>query len=198
MTGPNDEELVAAYQRGESRAFETLLHRHERGVFAFCLRMLGHRMEAEEVTQESFLRVVRALPGYRHGPESCFRSYLYRIARNQCLDLLRKRSRGGRETPEAAAPEWELESIPSGNPGPDEQAHARRTRQALQRALGALPPEQREVFLLKEVRDMKLQDVAAVTGANLNTVKSRLRYALQGLREHLGREGLGEEAAHGM
>ncbi len=196
MNERSDEELVTAYQKGESLAFEILLKRHEKGVFNFSLRMVGKRMEAEEVTQESFLRFIRASSRYRS--ESGFRNYLYRIARNLCLDLLRKRSRGGEVTPEAAAPNGNLESVPNGNPGPDDQADAQRTRQALQQALRALPPEQREVFLLKEVRDMKLQDVAAVTGANINTVKSRLRYALHGLREQLTREGLGKEAGHAV
>jgi RNA polymerase sigma-70 factor (ECF subfamily) len=68
----------------------------------------------------------------------------------------------------------------------------------LSRALQQLPPEQREVILLKEVRDMKLEDVARITGTNLNTVKSRLRYALLGLREHLSREGVSREDGHDM
>jgi RNA polymerase sigma-70 factor (ECF subfamily) len=192
----SDEELVAAYQKGEARAFEFLLKRHETGVFNFTRRMLGNRMEAEEVTQESFLRFIRAASRYRS--EAGFRNYLYRIARNLCLDLLRKRSRGGGGSPGTATPDGSLESVPNGNPGPDDQADARRTRQALQQALQALPPEQREVFLLKEVRDLKLQDVAAVTGANINTVKSRLRYALHALREQLTREGLGKETGHAV
>ncbi len=196
MSQDSDEELVTAYQRGEPQAFEALLKRHERGVFNFSLRMLGNRMEAEEVTQESFLRFIRASSRYR--TETGFRNYLYRIARNLCLDLLRKRSRGSVETPEAAGPEGRMESIPNGNPGPDAQADASRIRQALRKALRALPPEQREVFLLKEVRDMKLQDVASVTGTNINTVKSRLRYALLALREQLTREGLGKEAGHAV
>jgi len=192
----SDEELVVAYQRGDPQAFETLLGRHERGIFNFCLRMLGSPMEAEEVTQESFLRFIGAASRYR--PESAFRNYLYRIARNLCLDLLRKRARRGLQPAEAAGHDGTLESVPNGNPGPDELAHDRRTRQTLQRALRALPVEQREVFLLKEVRDLKLEDVAAVTGANINTVKSRLRYALQGLRAQLAREGLGKEAGHAV
>jgi len=192
----SDEELVAAYQRGDARAFETLLGRHERGVYNFCLRMLGNPTEAEELTQESFLRFIGASSRFR--PDPGFRSYLYRIARNLCLDLLRKRARAGARAPETPGPEGGLEAVPNGNPGPDEQAHGRRVRESLHRALGRLPVEQREVFLLKEVRDLKLEDVAAVTGANINTVKSRLRYALQGLREQLAREGLGKEAGRAV
>ena len=71
-------------------------------------------------------------------------------------------------------------------------------REAIRRALLSLPEDQREAFLLKEVKDMKLQDVATITGANLNTVKSRLRYALIRLREHLTEEGIGKEMGHDM
>jgi RNA polymerase sigma-70 factor, ECF subfamily len=194
LTEHTDEELMAAFRQGEVPAFDALLRRHEKGVFNFSLRMLGRRMEAEEVTQESFLRLIGAASGARS--ETCFRNYLYRIARNLCLDLLRKRSRRRENAPEAADTAGGVESVPDLNPGPDDLALMRQTRRALQKALGNLPPEQREVILLKEVRDMKLQDVAAVTGTNLNTVKSRLRYALHGLRDELARQGIGKEAGH--
>jgi len=153
-------------------------------------------MQAEEVAQESFLRLIQASSRYR--AESSLRNYLYRIARNHCLDLLRKKSRKSEVAEDFLKPTGTMESVANGNPGPDFHADANQTRQALRTALGNLPAEQREVFLLKEVRDMKLQDVATVTGSNINTVKSRLRYALLNLREQLTREGLGREAGYEM
>lgn len=191
-----DEALMLAFQKGETAAFEVLLKRHERGVYTFAKRHLGNRMQAEEVTQESFLRVIKASSRYR--PTAGFRNYLYQIARNLCLDILRRRSRGMEEPSVDPNPAAMVESVPNGNPGPESRVGARQMRSALQRALDQLPPEQREVFLLKEVKDMKLQDVARVTGTNLNTVKSRLRYALAGLRERLSADGIGREADNGV
>jgi len=187
----SDEQLMLAYQQGDTRAFETLLTRHEKGVYGFALRMLGDSMLAEEVAQESFLRVIQSASRYR--AKTSFRHYLYRIARNLCIDLLRKRPREPRTPDLDAGSPGTPEGIPNGNPGPESNLAAAQLRSAIHRALATLPEDQREAFLLKEVKGMKLQDVAAITGANLNTVKSRLRYALTRLREHLVDQGIGKE-----
>ena len=187
---------MLAYQKGDTAAFEILLKRYEKGIFSFALRHLGSPMQAEEVTQESFLRVIRAASRYK--PRSSFRNYLYQVARNLCFDLHRKKGRRMEEVGQDSSPGASLDRVPNGNPGPESNVDALELRSALQRALLSLPPEQREVVLLKEVEDMKLQDVARITGTNLNTVKSRLRYALFSLREHLSTEGVGKEADNGM
>jgi RNA polymerase sigma-70 factor (ECF subfamily) len=187
---------MLAYKQGDTRAFETLLSRHEKGVYGFALRMLGDSMLAEEVAQESFLRIIQSASRYR--ANASFRNYLYRIARNLCVDLLRKRPREPRTPDLDAGSPGTPEGIPNGNPGPESNAGAAQLRSAIRRALATLPEDQREAFLLKEVEGMKLQDVAAITGANLNTVKSRLRYALMRLREHLSQEGIGKEICHEM
>ena len=191
-----DEELMLALQKGETAAFDVLLKRHERGVYTFAKRHLGNRMQAEEVTQESFLRVIKASSRYK--PTAGFRNYLYQITRNLCLDILRRRAKGLEEAVAESNPGTLPESVPNGNPGPESKAGANQLRSALQRALDELPQEQREVFLLKEVKDLKLQDVARVTGTNPNTVKSRLRYALANLREKLSADGVGREADNGV
>lgn len=187
----SDEQLMLAYQQGDTGAFEILLTRHERGLYGFALRMLGDRMLAEEVTQESFLRVIQSASRYR--AKASFRNYLYRIARNLCVDLLRKRPREPRTPDLDAGCPGTPEGVPNGNPGPEDNAAAVQLRSAIRGALATLPEDQREAFLLKEVKGMKLQDVAAVTGANLNTVKSRLRYALARLRELLAEQGIEKE-----
>jgi len=187
---------MLAYKKGDPAAFEALLKRYEKGVYCFALRMVNNRAMAEDVTQESFLRVIKASGRYK--AKACFRNYLYRIARNLCVDLLRKKGKGMLEAESRLNPEGLLDSLPDDNPGPELRTGARQARLALYKALQNLPAEQREVFLLKEVKDMKLQDVAKVTGTNLNTVKSRLRYALFSLREQLSGEWGGKEAGHVM
>ncbi len=187
----SDEQLMLAFQKGDTRAFETLLTRHERGVYGFALRMLGDSMLAEEVAQESFLRIIQSASRYR--AKASFRHYLYRIARNLCVDLLRKRPREPRPPDLDAGSAGTPEGIPDRNPGPENNVGAAQLRSAIRRAVSTLPEDQREAFLLKEVKGMKLQDVATIPGANLNTVKSRLRYALTRLREHLAEQGIGKE-----
>lgn len=196
MEQSSDEELMLAYQQGDLGAFESLLRRHQGAVFGFALRLLGNRALAEEAAQESFLRLIKASSRYTAG--ASFRNYLYQIARNLCFDLLRKQARTPEEPAVAGNPAGSLESLANGNPGPEAQAGSGQVRLALHRALRELPPEQREVFLLKEVRDMKLEDVARIAGTNLNTVKSRLRYALAALRERLTRDGVGRENGHDL
>ena len=196
MEERSDEQLMLAFQRGNPRAFEILLTRHEKGVYRFALRMLGDSMRAEEVAQESFLRVIQSAARYK--AKAGFRNYLYRIARNLCIDLQRKRPREARSPGGEAGPGGTPEGAPDRNPSPENHVGAEELRSAIRRALLALPADQREAFLLKEVKDMKLQDVAAITGANLNTVKSRLRYALIRLREHLSEQGIGKEIGHEM
>lgn len=187
----SDEQLLLAFQKGDTQAFETLLTRHEKGVYRFALRMLGDSMLAEEVAQESFLRIIQSASRYR--AKASFRNYLYRIARNLCVDLLRKRPREPRTPDLDAGSTGTPEGIPDETPGPENNAEAAQLQLLIRRALATLPADQREAFLLKEVKGMKLQDVAAITGTNLNTVKSRLRYALARLRENLTEQGVGKE-----
>jgi len=186
----SDEQLMLAFQRGDAKAFEMLLTRHEKGMYGFALRMVGDSMLAEEVAQEAFLRIIQSAPRYR--AKASFRNYVYRIVRNLCVDHLRRRPREPRPPDLEAGLPGTTEGIPDGNPGPEHHVGAAQLRSAIRRALFTLPADQREAFLLKEVKGMKLQDVAAITGANLNTVKSRLRYALIRLREHLSEEGIGK------
>jgi RNA polymerase sigma-70 factor (ECF subfamily) len=192
----SDEALMLAYQEGDTSGFEVVLKRYEKGIYHFALRMMDDRMQAEEVTQECFLRVIKACSRYK--VRASFRNYLYHIARNLCFDRLRKRPREGWNTQSDANPGDLLGLIPDTNPGPENQVSIEQVRRAICNAIQSLPPDQREVFLLKEVRDMKLQDVATITGTNLNTVKSRLRYALINLREQLSREGIAREMCHEM
>ena len=196
MSEPSDETLMLAYQEGDPSAFEVVLKRYEKGIYHFALRMVGNRAQAEEITQECFLRVIKASSHYR--ASASFRNYLYRIARNLCVDGLRKRPRKGWDAQSDTNQGDLLELLSDTNPGPESQVGIGQIRQVVRRALQGLPPDQREVFLLKEVRGMKLQDVATITGTNLNTVKSRLRYALIHLREQLSREGIVREMCHEM
>ncbi|MFZ5471017.1 MAG: RNA polymerase sigma factor [Myxococcota bacterium] len=191
-----DEQLMLAFQSGDARAFETLVRRHRGPVFNFILRFAGQRQRAEDLLQETWLKVVRGAGEYE--PKARFTTWVYTIARNLCVDSARKesyRQADSLDAPVGGAPEGEGrllgESLPDGGGiGPERGAYNARVRPLLERALMSLPEEQREVFILREYNGIAFKDIAQVTGVPENTVKSRMRYALEGLRRRLAELGV--------
>ncbi len=189
---PSDEELFARYrERGDVSALGDLLERYRRPLYNFILRHLGDRSRAEEVLQETLLRAVHRAD--RFEGKSRFSTWLYTIARNLCIDTSRKlvfrRHRSldeplrGRDGGEAGATLGDR--VTDGAPDVGRLAESARLRAAVVEAVEALPPEQREVFLMREVQGMPFKEIAQVVGVSENTVKSRMRYALERLRAAL-------------
>jgi RNA polymerase sigma-70 factor, ECF subfamily len=185
----SDERLMLRFQKGDVSAFEELVRRHRTPLFSFLLRFTGDRGRAEDLCQETFLRVVRAGEGWK--PEALFRTWLYAMARNQAVDEARRQA--FRRTEPLDDPARAAE--PSTAPGPDRAAEAALLRPKLEAALAALPAEQREVFLLREHAGLRFHEIAEVTGVPENTVKSRMRYALEALRARLEALGIAPDGA---
>ena len=166
------------FRAGEGGAFPVLVERHRARVFAFVLRLTQNHSRAEDVLQETWLRVARGAQGY--SPAARFTTWVYTIARNLCVDAAR------RESHRASAPLLE-EPADTGTPwnDPERGAGSAELRPLLEAAVAALPEEQREVFLLRELAGVPFADIARMTGAPEPTVKSRMRYALEALRKHL-------------
>jgi RNA polymerase sigma-70 factor (ECF subfamily) len=184
---------MLAFRSGDARAFDALVRRHRTPVFNFILRYTGQRARAEDLLQETWLKAVRGAPDYE--PKARFTTWVYTIARNLCVDSARKESYRQTESLEAPAGAEEdgrmlAEVLPDGNAAPDRAAHNSRLRPLLERALEGLPQEQREVFILREYSGIAFKDIAVVTGVPENTVKSRMRYALEGLRKKLQELGV--------
>lgn len=184
-----DAKLFQAFQNGDHQAFETLLKRHERGVVSFIFRQVGNYDRAQELGQETFLRVIRNADGWT--PSARFRTWLFTIARNLCIDEARRaRHRQSDsldeqiyEDSDGATGVDRLQDVDALNP---EQAPVRSEfRIRMQKLLHALPDEQREVFCLRHFEDMRFTEIAKLQGISENTVKSRMRYALAALREAL-------------
>ena len=191
---------MLAFRAGDARAFETLVRRHRTPVFNFILRFTGHRARAEDVLQETWLKVVRSAGEYT--PKAKFTTWLYTIARNLCVDSARKesyRQASSLEAPAAGADGEEGrplgEGLPDTGASPERGAYNARLRPLLERALASLPEEQREVFILREYSGIPFKDIAEVTGVSENTVKSRMRYALDGLRRRLAELGVDGDLA---
>lgn len=185
----DDQELMARYAQGQPQAFAILYERHRRPVFNFILRSCGRRDVAEEIVQDVFLGVIKSAATY--APNAKFTTWLYRIARNACIDAARKRSRADLQSlnePAVADDDGPSRqdrlADPEARSGDvDSDRHAFRDR--LQQALAKLPDEQREVFILREISGLTFAEVADVADTKIPTAKSRMRYALKTLRGEL-------------
>ncbi|MBI3182196.1 MAG: RNA polymerase sigma factor [Myxococcales bacterium] len=192
---------MLAFKSGDARAFEVLVRRHRTPVFNFILRFTGQKQRAEDLLQETWLKVVRSASEYE--PKARFTTWVYTIARNLCVDSARKesyRQADSLDAPVRAGDEGDGrllgELLPDvGGADPERGAHNARLRPLLERALLSLPEEQREVFILREYAGVQFKDIAQVTGVPENTVKSRMRYALEGLRRRLEKLGVDGDLA---
>ena len=172
MAEAPDEQLMLAYRGGNAGAFETLYARHRIRLFRFVLRSIKARAVAEELYQEIWMRVIEARKSY--APKARFTTWLYTIAHNHLIDHWRKRG--------LTLVALEGDEVASGSPDPADQAQARESLARFAAALEALPPLQREAFLLHEEGGLSIAEIAAATGANEETAKSRLRYATAKLK----------------
>lgn len=189
-----DEALMMAYRDGEVAAFEELLSRYEQKLYHFIYRMVPHEQVAHDLLQESFLSVVRS--ARRYSPQAKFTTWLYTIARNQCIDHFRRakhRRHASLDQPRGADAQGPtlLDRLSGGEPSALDRAGAAQFSAHVQRALDALPDEQREVFVMRELQNLKFKEIADIVGASEGTIKSRMRYALQSLRS-----ALAEHAPH--
>jgi RNA polymerase sigma-70 factor (ECF subfamily) len=187
-TEDTDEDLMVLYQRGEVRAFEVLLSRHRKPVYNFILRFIGDKETAEDLLQESFMRVIRGAEAYKR--QAKFTTWLYTIARNLCVDQTRRRKHRKHASLDAPMDASDdagtlLDVIPSNEMASDRKSVNKQLHATMSRAIEALSEEQREVFLMREFLDMPFKQIADVVGVPENTVKSRMRYALEKLRLEL-------------
>jgi RNA polymerase sigma-70 factor (ECF subfamily) len=183
----SDESLMLRYRDGDVRAFEVLVTRHRKGVYNFILRFVRDAAQAEDVLQETFLRVIKGADAYEK--QAKFTTWLFTIARNLCVDAARRGKHRKAASLDAPVGDDEgaalIDLIAGGDPGADKQAVNRELGVRLRKAIESLPDEQREIFLLREVNDLQFNEIAEIVGCPENTVKSRMRYALEKLREAL-------------
>ena len=177
-----DEALLAAYAAGDARAFAELYERHERPVYRYFLRQGATPAQADDLTQDTWLAVVRHAEQFE--PRARFTTWLYTIARSKLVDHWRRRDESVSLDEAANDPDGEsLLGIDAGDAQrPDVQAISRAQARAFINAVEQLPPVQREAFLLQAEVGLSLEEIAAVTRAGHETVKSRLRYAMAKLR----------------
>jgi RNA polymerase sigma-70 factor (ECF subfamily) len=185
LSDESDEALMGQYRRGEVRAFEVLLRRHRRPVFNFVLRYVRDPALAEDLLQETFLRVIKGADSYE--VQSKFTTWLYTIARNLCVDASRRAKHRRAQSLDAPLDAEEggatlLDVTRDGRAAVDRTVIGKQLGERIQGAVEELVEEQREVFVMREVLNLSFKEIADIVGVSENTVKSRMRYALEKLR----------------
>lgn len=175
-----DELTLLRAQRGDPRARRDLVDRYQRPVFALLSRMLFHRgqqLALEDLAQETFLRVFKALPGFQRSGPARLSTWILTIATNLAIDHLRRRKLPTDSLSDASEPEADAAT--------DSDAERRRLAAVLRRAIDELAPEYRAAFLLREYHEFEYTEIASTLQIDLGTVKSRLSRARAALRRSL-------------
>ena len=168
----DDGAVVARCLRGDTAAFALLVERYERVLFSVALRMLGDAEDARDATQDAFVKVYQRLGEYN--AEYRFFSWIYRILTNECLNALRARRPHQPDVPETPTTSGALEAL-----------ELEERRQAVQKAIAGLPPDYRDVLILRHFAELSYEEVADTLAIPLKTVKSRLYTARQQLGQRL-------------
>jgi RNA polymerase sigma-70 factor (ECF subfamily) len=178
----DDSALMLRYRDGDLRAFERLYARHKGPLYRYLQRLCRDTDVASDLFQEVWGKVIASRERYE--PRAQFNTFLFRIAHNCAMDHFRRAGRVAQMQTDDVA---ELEEVLAGNEveRPEIQASAAQVKADFKRALDALPPEQRDVFVLYEESGLSLEEIGNITGVAMDTAKSRLRYALGKLRAAL-------------
>ena len=181
--------IVRKVLQGDVNAFEKLVTEYERAVYAIAQRMTGNAEDAADMTQETFIKAYNSLQSFRG--DSKFSVWLYRIASNVCLDFLRSRSR--KPTVSLSVEDDEGEEgqldIADESQSPELLLERGLTRDAVRRGLDTLPPDYRQILLLREIQGLSYDEIAAVLEIEVGTVKSRIFRARKRLCAFLVEDG---------
>jgi RNA polymerase sigma-70 factor, ECF subfamily len=175
----DDSGVVAAFLGGNKRAFNELVERYQTRLLNFVYRTTGDRERAEDLVQETFIRIYRHL--HRFDQSKKFSTWAYTIASNLAKNELRNRSRNPLVLFQALKKSWDADQRPleweDNTYRPDDLFRKRHLRQMVESAVAELPEHHRNVFVLREMEGKTYEEIAEITGCNLGTVKSRLNRA---------------------
>ena len=190
LSALSDPEVVVLARRGSEPAYRELISRYERPVFSLVFRMVRDRETAEDLSQETFIKVLNNLD--RYSPEFKFSSWLFKIANNLTIDHLRRRRvdtisiEGAPDAVTAESAKATSIAVVSGNESPLEELESRELGTAIERAIGKLRPEYRACIMLRHVEDKSYEEIAEIVKLPLGTVKTYIHRARHELRAALG------------
>ena len=181
VTPLNDQQLIAEYLKGNERAFETLLTRHKEKIYTSIYLFVKETSLAEDIFQEVFIKIIRTLRDGKYNHEGKFRPWAMRIAYNLCVDNFRRNKRHSIVQPNE---KFDIFDVLSSNEMNAEQNMIRsQMHDKVRQLVDELPPEQREVVILRHYADMSFKEIAALTRVSINTALGRMRYALINIRK---------------
>ena len=178
-----DEELARRFREGDAAAFEALLDRYSRSIYNFALRLLGDPADAEDAAQQTFIQAFESFPPSR--PDASLRPWLYQVARNKCIDLLRKRRTiplSSLERTDSETPQIDPVDVA---PLPSDLYEREELQQVLQEAIGSLPLRSREVVVMRYVGELTFAEIGRSLGMPENTAKTLFQRAKSALRVYL-------------
>lgn len=180
----SDGAVVVRAQSGDGDAFRTLVDRHSRSVFRLAYRMTGNEQDAEDVVQETFLRAYKQLSHYES--RSSFSTWLYRIASNYSLDLIRMRKRHeDRRENDTAEGRSVLDTVATPAPAPDRLVLSQEVGQRVNAAMNELSDLERSAFVLRHFEGLSIEEIGGMLGTSLNATKHSIFRAVQKLRRRL-------------
>ena len=178
----NEKNLVEKSAKGDIDAFETLIQSHQKKVYNIALRMTKNPEDAQELSQDTFVRAFIAIKKFRG--DSSFATWLYRITMNVCTDFLRKRNKAVVVSIEQSVYEnQQTMQLADNEPGPDEISEKNQLKKLVREAMDLLPPEHRQVLILRDLLDMTYKDIAHTLNINEGTIKSRINRARESLKK---------------
>ena len=186
MHNLSDEDLVTAYlERGDEQAFRVLVERHQERIFGYLVGMVRDRAVAQDLFQETFLRVIAAMQQRRasYTRQGRWLGWTMRIARNAALDHLRSRKKWQDVTSDDDEGLSFWDRLPDEAPPADDRLHEAEQADWLGAYIDRLPDNQREVLLLRHESELTFREIAELTGCSINTALGRMRYALLNLRK---------------
>jgi RNA polymerase sigma-70 factor (ECF subfamily) len=183
---PTDEELVTAYlEDDDEQAFRQLVERHQDRIFGYLMGMVKDRATANDLFQETFERVIKAMQGQRgsYDPQGQWLSWVMSIARNAAIDHTRKQKKWKDVPQDEDDGRSFWDTLEDDSPYADEQLHRAEQREWLDEHIEQLAPEQKEVLLLRQETDLTFREIAELQDVSINTALGRMRYALKNLRK---------------
>jgi RNA polymerase sigma factor (sigma-70 family) len=177
----NDQELIARYVDGDETAFETLLTRYKSKIYTSIYLFVKDQALAEDIFQEVFIKIIDTLRRGKYNHEGKFVQWAMRIAYNMCVDYHRRHKRRSHISP---TEEFDIfEVLRLSDDGADTDIMRSESHERLRRLVDSLPPEQREVVILRHYADMSFKEIASLTRVSINTALGRMRYALINIRK---------------
>jgi RNA polymerase sigma-70 factor (ECF subfamily) len=177
----SDQELIRLYQQGNEASLETLIKRHQRNVFTAIYLLVKNRALAEDIFQETFIKIVNTLRSGKYNEEGKFAPWAARVARNLTIDYIRKMKRDVTITDSQGNDIFNYITI-SEESNEDKMIRSQ-SEHNIRQLVKRLPEEQRQVLIMRQWGNMSFQEIADATGVSINTALGRMRYALNNLRK---------------